>query len=104
MATTSTTVVLNPAAVHEMLNSRRGPVGKDLTKKAIKVTSGAKRRCPVKTGRLRSSIRWDLMEDGKGLFARVGTEVEYAAAVHNGTRGRKGQPFLEDSLQDIAGQ
>lgn len=74
----------NPRAIAELLVGSRGDVALDLTRKCIRVQSGAKRRCPVDTGRLRSSIRWTLGRDGKGLFGRVGTEVEYAYFVHEG--------------------
>lgn len=77
-------VILNPAAMTILLRSPQGLVGKDLVKKAIKVEAAAKRLCPVKTGRLRSSIRWTLGADGGGLFARVGTDVTYALFVHEG--------------------
>lgn len=76
--------VPNPAGLAELLYSPVGPVARDLALRAVKVTSGAKRRAPVDTGRLRSSIRFAMLRDGKGMYARVGTEVEYALAVHEG--------------------
>lgn len=124
---TSARLVLDPAAIEKMLKSPAGLVGRDLIKKAIRVQSGAKRRCPVDTGRLRQSIRYRIGQDGKGLYAEVGSDLEYAAAVHNGhgditpvngrflhffakdgtevftlhVRATKGVPFLKDALQDI---
>lgn len=125
--------VPNPAGLAELLVGTHGPVALDLTRKALRVQSGARRRCPVDTGRLRSSIRWTIERDAKGLYAEVGTEVEYAASVHNGHKAfvisvpagayaanrntgfivqgptdlhipaTQGKPFLRDALQDITG-
>ncbi len=111
-----------------MLHGRNGPVVRSLVRKANRLVSGAKRRCPVDTGRLRNSIRYDLGKDRKGVFARCGTDVEYAAVVHDGhgeitpksasilhfTVGGEdvftmrvapvaGRPFLKDALEDIKG-
>lgn len=76
--------VPNPAGLAELLLSPVGAVAVDLQRKVMKVEAGAKRRCPVDKGRLRSSIRGTVERDGNGMFGKVGTEVEYAAAVHDG--------------------
>lgn len=121
-------LILDPVAIEKMLRGKKGPVAKSLLRKGNRLVSGAKRRCPVDTGRLRNSIRFDLGEDRKGLFIRAGTDVEYAAAVHEGhgeitpknatilhfTVGGEevftmrvapvaGRPFLKDALEDIRG-
>lgn len=111
----------NPAALFRLLESPQGDVGRSLARKAIKVTSGAKRRCPVDTGRLRDSIRWSIERDARGMHAKIGSDVEYAAAVHDGVKaqsvtvtrgattytmfitGRPARPFLKDALDDIKG-
>ena len=50
---------------------------------ALKIQKSAKKRCPVDTGRLRSSI---VIEPYNGGFtARVGTNVKYAPYVEFGT-------------------
>jgi Bacteriophage HK97-gp10, putative tail-component len=61
-------------------------VGKEIARRTLKVHTVAVRGCPVKTGRLRSSIRWRMGKDGRGLFGLVGTDVEYAGLIHSGTR------------------
>lgn len=129
MAGVSTKLILNPVELERMLKSKDGPVGRSLVRKATRVVSGAKRRCPVDSGRLRQSIRYEIGKDGKGLFARCGTDVEYAAAVHDGhgeitptnasilhfftkdgtevftmrVGPTTGVPFLKDALNDIRG-
>ncbi len=55
----------------------------------------AKRLCPVDTGRLRNSITHALMGDDS---VAIGTNVEYAIYVHEGTSRRKGVPFLRQAV------
>lgn len=122
-----TKLILDPAAIEEVLHGRHGPVARSLVRKATRLVSGAKRRCPVDKGRLRGSIRYEFIS-GRKLAVRVGTDVEYAAAVHDGhgpieprnakilhffvggeevftmrVEATTGVPFLKDALQDIKG-
>lgn len=55
----------------------------------------AKRLCPVDTGRLRNSITHAFVTDKEIV---VGTNVEYAVYVHEGTSTRKGNRFLYDGV------
>lgn len=94
---------------------------------ALNVQSGAKRRCPVDKGRLRSSIAIE-PANGPGYAVRVGTKVSYAPYVEFGTgifsehptiqgrqtpwvypkrggefvftRGQKAQPFLNPAAEE----
>lgn len=79
-------VVINRAALRQVLMGQQGPVGRDLALKSQRIVNAAKRRCPVDRGRLRSSIRYTLIVDDKGLYSLIGTDVEYAIFVHEGTR------------------
>lgn len=85
-----------------LLKMANGPVGRYLAKKAALVETAAKLRCPVDTGRLRSSITWRLEFDGE-LAAIIGTSVEYAIYVHQGTRYMEPRPFLVEGLHDVFG-
>lgn len=76
----------NDAAMKALLQSSNGPVVKDLMRRGLRVESAAKRLCPVDTGRLRSSISTDLVRQGSSFVVRVGTNVKYARAVHDGRR------------------
>lgn len=95
-------IVLDNQAIARLFVSPEGPVGKDLTRRAVKVESAAKRICPVDTGRLRSSITHELDTDARGLVAFVGTNVEYARFVEFGTRFMAAQPYLRPSLRAAA--
>jgi HK97 gp10 family phage protein len=51
---------------------------------ALNIQKGAKRRCPVDTGRLRASIAFEPVGQ-LGLTMQVGTKVKYAPYVEWGT-------------------
>lgn len=89
------------AEENRLLRLTSGPTGRYLAKLAVLVETGAKTRCPVDTGRLRSSITWRL--ESSPLTAIVGTNVSYAIFVHEGTRYMPGRPFLTDALRAVAG-
>ena len=91
-------VRLYPAALRALLTSRSGPVARDLARRAARVETRAKVLAPVDTGRLRSSITWALLVDGRGLYAEVGTNVLYAIYQELGTRHHRPQPFLVPAL------
>ena len=86
------------AGLHELLESRGGEVAKEITRRTIRVERGAKRLCPVDTGRLRSSITHALESDAEGLVGVVGTDVEYAPYVFLGTSRAPAQPALQAAL------
>jgi HK97 gp10 family phage protein len=54
-----------------------------INESALNIQKGAKRRCPVDTGRLRSSIA--MQPYNEGFTMRVGTKVHYAPYVEFGT-------------------
>lgn len=66
----------------------------------IEAESDAANLCPVDTGRLRNSITHVI--DGGELSTYIGTNVEYARYVHNGTSRQKAQPFLTDAVNQNA--
>lgn len=58
----------------------------------------AKLACPVDTGRLRNSITYAIASSEKAVY--VGTNVEYAYSVHEGTgpnRGKGPRRFLKNA-------
>lgn len=79
-------IIFDKAAITAVLSGPQGMVARDHLKRTLKVEAAAKRLCPVDEGRLRSSIRHNMGRDARGLFGRVGTDVSYARAVHDGTR------------------
>ena len=62
-----------------------GPLKRFFTSSAIAVQRNAKKRVPVDTGRLRRSITYEVDAAGIPLWAKVGSNVEYAPYQEFGT-------------------
>lgn len=99
-------VVLNEGAIRFLLTSPAGPVAKDLLRRAVRVESQAKRNASgrpgprVRTGRLRASISHRLVAGGRyGIYAQVGTNVEYGGFVEYGTDRAPAYPYLRPALK-----
>jgi phage gpG-like protein len=88
-----TRIVWNDLALQHMFRDPTGPIGRDLKRRAINVESAAKLNASgrpgpnVDTGRLRSSITHEITQGPTGLVARIGSNVEYARYVEEGTLG-----------------
>lgn len=78
-------VILNTQEINKLLQSPSGAVAQDLLIRGNRVKNAAQRLCPVDQGRLRASISTELAFDEGELVVRVGTNVDYAIYVHNGT-------------------
>lgn len=55
---------------------------------------------PVDTGRLRNSMAYAIENDYKTVY--VGTNVEYAESVEEGTRGKSGAHMLRNAVVDVS--
>lgn len=103
-------VIYNEGALHALLTGPQGPVARDLALRAIRVEAAAKQNAShprpsvpgsgpaVRTGRLRSSISWRVLADASGVYADIGTNVEYAAYVELGTERMAPRPYLRPAL------
>lgn len=104
-----TGIVWHDAALRALLESEGGPVGRDLSRRAIRVESAAKNNAThrpgprVQTGNLRSSITWQIASDAAGLYADVGTNVFYGLYLELGTVNMQPYPFLVPALSAAAG-
>lgn len=85
------------AALLALTNEGRRVAQREVKRAALAVEGGAKERCPVDTGRLRSSITHQV--DADGLSAVVGTNVDYAPHVEFGTSRMAAQPFLFPAME-----
>jgi len=86
---------------NRLTDSGREKVRKALEKKALKVVREAKKEAPVDTGRLRSSITYEMVETGNLPKAVVGSPVNYAEHVEFGTIYQAPQPFLRPALSKL---
>jgi phage gpG-like protein len=81
------------------------PVMADLSRRAIRVESAAKRNASgrpgpnVRTGRLRGSITWRPGVDARSAYVDIGTAVVYAPFVELGTSRSPAYPFLRPALE-----
>lgn len=109
MAVTTLVFVANEAGFFELLEGMDGLVARDLARRAINVESAAKTNASgrpgpnVQTGRLRSSIMYELDRDSQGLLANVGSNVTYAAFVELGTVRSGPFPYLRPALEAAKG-
>lgn len=73
-------------------------IARALEKCGLVAEGYAKAACPVDTGRLRNSITYEV-RPGEGEVY-VGTNVEYAPYVEDGTRHRDGVRFLRKAAEE----
>lgn len=79
--------------VNRLPKAMRDKGGRALQVALINTQRGAKRRTPVDTGRLRSSIRFEV-DSQQALVGIVFSDVEYAPFIEFGTVKTPAQPFL----------
>lgn len=84
----------------EIIEKMDAAIARALEAVGIQAEGDAKLLCPEDTGRLRNSITHTI--DAGDNTAVIGTNVEYALYVHEGTRKMKGQPFLKDAVTQHA--
>jgi len=85
------------AALKTLASAVKGYVDEALKAAADLCVSEAKRLAPVRTGRLRDSIR--ILERGAG-YVIVGSDVEYAPYVEFGTYRMAPRSFLRPAVWD----
>lgn len=86
------------------LGSSGSSIGQHLRRKALLVESGAKRgitQSPrrVDTGNLRASINTRQISSGRYTGYNIGTNVNYAIYVHEGTSRMQANPFMRRGVE-----
>lgn len=101
---------LNRAAFEAALLSPGGAGGRDLRRRQVRVQNRARVLAPVRHGGLRASITvGPPRREGRSLVGSVGSNLDYAAPVHEGrgsrfaprswrTRGPGARRFLTNAL------
>lgn len=98
-------VTFNEGALLALLQGPDGGVARDLLQRAVRVESAAKVNASgppgpgVVTGRLRSSITHAIARDTDGLYADIGSNVEYSIYLELGTRFMHPRPYLRPALE-----
>lgn len=96
-------VFVNPLTAIRIRRATSDAVARDMLRRGVRVEAAAKKRIShsprrIDTGRLRASIRTVPIRHGTAPGARVGTDVEYAFYVHEGTRYMIPNPYLRDAI------
>jgi hypothetical protein len=79
-------VVLDNAAIGQLLRGPRGDVAQDVVRRGNNVLNLARRLCNVDQGGMRASLEMIVTQDSDGIVVRVGSRKTYAAPVNNGSR------------------
>lgn len=82
---TTTRVVIDPAAMAQVLRGPNGPVYRHMIEQGEKVKLEAKRLVGVKSGNLRDHIIKRIGVDRGAVVVLVGAEVSYAEVHHEGS-------------------
>lgn len=83
----------------EMTDEGKQKLHDKLQDLGVRIVSKAKRKCPVDTGRLRSSLTFDVDKSSDILI--VGTNVEYSKYVEFGTEKMRPQPYLRPAIKQV---
>lgn len=75
-----------------------------IEKSCILVYTDANRFVAVLTGRLRSSIAWEIEKTKDEVVGRVGTNVDYAIPQEYGTSKMAAHPYLRPALEKNKGK
>lgn len=89
---------VNRAAVAAFVADPRGPIAKDIGRRANRVLRGSRRMVGVDSGRLRQSLRTQVIP-GPVPQIMIGSTVGYALLHHEGTRRHIIRPHLRQRLR-----
>lgn len=103
MATVRVRQQLNAGYIRTRIARSGGPLEDYLAVRALAVQAAAKERIRqsptrIDTGNLLNSIQILIYHRNGVPIARIGTDVEYAVYVHDGTIYMEANPFLRDGL------
>ncbi len=105
MARSSYRHSFNYGEARVLMTSSTSGVVRNLRLRAIAAQSAAKQRLRanprrIDTGNLINSIQIREYVRAGAMVERIGTDVEYADYVHDGTRYMEANPFLVDGLRN----
>ena len=89
----------------ELNDAAKQKLNKELKKQGLKILRRSKKLAPVDTGRLRTSIALETVENMNGLISiKIGSNVTYAEKVEFGTVKQPSQPFLRPAIDQIVSE
>lgn len=85
----SVTLHIDQGALARMLKSSGGPVGRHIVNLANRTLDKARQNAPVKSGALKASLGIiEVSQVQRGTMVRLGANISYGLAVHEGTPSR----------------
>ena len=81
-----TIININKPTLDYTVNSPQGEVGQWLRKRGYMMMMAAKAQVPTGTGKLRASIKMIHNRASYGQYIDIGSNLDYALYVHEGTR------------------
>ena len=81
-------------ALKALLDGPQGPVWMDIQKRSNRVLNQARRNAPVDEGRLRASLALEMRSQNGAPVGRVGSNLDYALYVHEGTGVEAGRGYI----------
>jgi hypothetical protein len=95
---------LDHSAIAVMLHGQTGEVGRDIRRRGNLVLAAAKANAPVRSGKLRGSLKMTMGSEAGEVVAYVGTPLEYGIYVHEGTGiyGPRGMPIRPTRARVLA--
>lgn len=88
----------NVSGVLTVRGPASGAMARDLLRRGYKVEAQAKHDAPVDTGRLQASIKVEEGTPESSIGVEIGSDVNYAHWVHDGTKYMRARPFLLRAL------
>lgn len=96
----SVTFVPDRSGINRLLNDPAGPYGQWLARKGLTWQNAARVKASVDTGLMRSRIEFRIEVEAGQLVGVLAAKTSYAVFVHQGARGRAGNPFLVDAVRE----
>lgn len=91
-------------ALAKRLNSIDDESGKDLVRLAADIREDVQNRVPVKTGKLRRSVRVSVRQSAKGLTATIRVGAFYGKFIEFGMHNQAPRPFFRPAVQQSIAQ
>ncbi len=105
------TIAYDDHALTQMLTGPDGAAARQMARIGVRLESQMKLNVTaggpsgqgphVRTGRLRSSITWQVDADGRGLYVDAGTNVPYGRYLEEGTDRMRPHPWLQPALETV---
>lgn len=73
---------------------------KGMNKACLLVVADSKKICPIRYGHLRASITREVDKKDDEVIGYVGSNLEYARYVHDGTVNQKANPFIRKAINN----